>query len=75
MKTLAFVLPVMLAHCATVKDIPITIGVEGNYSTWGYSSVDGLSIKAKIRQEKSGRITPQEIANRWKPEPVNERLP
>lgn len=74
MKTLAYLVVAIagvavaqcLCGCKALEDMPVTIGVEGNYGTYGYSSESGLSIKARIREEKSGRITPQEIRNRWK---------
>lgn len=66
MKTIA-ILAGLFTGCATVKDIPITVGIDGNYGAYGYSTVEGISIKAKVRQEKSGRISPAEITQRWKP--------
>lgn len=56
-----------LCQCTALEDMPITIGVEGEHGVYSYSSKGGLNIKAKIRQEKSGRITPEEIEARWKP--------
>lgn len=40
-----------------VRSVPITIGVEGEHGTYGYSSKGGLSIaiKGKVREDKSGR--------------------
>ena len=75
MKTFLCILAVIVAlgwlfglmGCAALEDMPVTIGVEGRHGVYGYSSADGLSIRAKVRQEKSGRISPKEISNRWKP--------
>jgi hypothetical protein len=44
------------AAVAAVRSLPITIGVEGEHGTYGYSSEGGLSIaiKGTVREEKSG---------------------
>jgi hypothetical protein len=41
---------------AAFRDVPITIGIDGEYGTYGYSSKGGLSVQVKapkVRQEKS----------------------
>ena len=55
---------VVMTSCA---EMPLTLAVEGNYGTYSYSSKCGLRASLRIREEKSGPITAEEIANRWKP--------
>jgi len=79
MKTTAAILAFTLAACSTVKTT--VTAPDGTVTVTESSSTDpaalalaGTAITAyapprarTIREEKSGRISPAEIANRWKP--------
>ena len=41
------------AWVQTLKELPITIGIEGEHGTYGYNPETGLNIAVKVREEKS----------------------
>lgn len=67
MKTAALAC-LLLASCADLKLAGVSI--ETPYGTITGDGKGNYSVALKpivIREEKSGPITPEEIANRWKP--------
>ena len=61
--------PILAALLLTVCscDLPLTLAVEGKNGVYSYSAKDGIKAMMLIREEKSGPITPQEIADRYRP--------
>jgi hypothetical protein len=56
------------AQLQTFREIPITIGVEGEHGTYAYSSKGGLSVTVKgrkVREEKSAPDFGKILAREW----------
>ena len=65
--TFAILAACWLAVMCSCSEMPLTLAIDGNYGTYSYSTKSGLRASLRIREEKSGPITAEEIANRWKP--------